>query len=91
MSAYLQEHGLTSPETGEIRRMLSEWRQTLALQLKYAEALGLTPASRFGLGADVGNGRYMDLAAQVAAELPPSFETALPLRVARPATKSPSD
>ena len=48
ISASLDERGSVDVR-GEPRRLLSEFRALSALQLRYAEALGLTPASRVAL------------------------------------------
>lgn len=48
-------------EQGEPRRLLSEYRQLRQIQLRYGEALGLTPAARASLGRNVA-GAGADLA-----------------------------
>ena len=63
VSVDLDKNGITDGK-GEPRRLLSEYRGLLALQLKYAEALGLTPAARATMRVDVLRGD--DLASEMA-------------------------
>ena len=51
VSADLDRRGLCN-EAGEPRRLLSEYRGLLSLQLAYSNALGLNPTARAGLRVD---------------------------------------
>jgi len=47
-------------DSGEPRRLLSEYRQLRQTQLQYEAQLGMTPAARASLGVDIARG--LDLA-----------------------------
>ena len=65
VSTELEKGGVVN-DKGEPRRLLAEYRGLLALQLQYSKELGLTPAARASLGADVAKGQYLgDLAAEI--------------------------
>ena len=65
VSTDLERRGMVNGK-GEPRRLVSEYRQLLALQLAYSKELGLTPAARAALGLDVARGRmYEDALARV--------------------------
>ena len=63
VSTDLEQRGLTNAR-GEPRRLLSEYRGLLSLQLSYSRELGMTPSARASLRADTFRGD--DLASQLA-------------------------
>lgn len=55
-------------DRGELSsRLLSEWRQTSALQLTLSKELGLTPSARVALGLSVAQGRNLSTSEQLMA------------------------
>ena len=63
VSTDLEQRGITNAR-GEPRRLLSEYRGLLSLQLQYASALGMHPAARASLRVNTLHGD--DLATQLA-------------------------
>lgn len=53
-------------ESGEPRRLLTEYRQYRHAQLAYERELGMTPASRSALQVDDSRARALDISAQLA-------------------------
>ena len=56
VSTELEKNGVVNTR-GEPKRLLSEYRGLLAMQLQYARELGLTPTARASLGVDVAKGQ----------------------------------
>lgn len=64
--AILRRDGVINPATGEVRRILQDFRLLRQTQLSYARELGMSPAARMAIKAS-GENQALDLAAQCAA------------------------
>lgn len=62
----LRRDGVINPATGEVRRILQDFRLLRVAQLQYAIQLGMSPASRLAIKVS-GTHAALDLAAQCAA------------------------
>jgi len=65
--AELRTHGVLSPETGDARKLLHDYRQLRQTQATWSRELGMTPAARMNLKAS-GTHAALDLAAVMAQE-----------------------
>ena len=74
--AELRTHGVLSPETGDARRLLHDYRQLRQTQAIWSRELGMTPASRMAMKAS-GTHAALDIASLMAQE-PDEAEVVVP-------------